>query len=353
MEIKLRNSVVYTHCIATLIYSVIFLPSISVTMPRYTTSHLAENVAGPGDARPTALQIVKDEGLINKLEGKIYLVTGVSSGIGVETFRALHATGADVYGTVRDVSKGKRVVDGILAEKFEGKGRLELIEMDLSSFKSVRHGAKELLEKTQGRLNGVIANAGHFLLFQLLKDALLSSATPDFPSRYVSVASQAHRLGSVHFKNINFTASYDPWLAYGQSKTANIWLANAIERHFGHEHLHATSVHPGVMMDTGLAHHFTPDDLAAFKFENPVQKDWLKNSQQGAATQVLAAIGLEWKDKGGRFLANCEEQNSYKEYEAEGRDEFQNDGYAEWVYDSVGQERLWKESLAMVSLKGE
>lgn len=76
-------------------------------MSRYADAH--KNTQGPGDARPTALQIVQDEGLIGKLTDKVFVVTGVSSGIGIETLRALYATGAHVFGTARDVSKGEAV----------------------------------------------------------------------------------------------------------------------------------------------------------------------------------------------------------------------------------------------------
>ncbi len=72
---------------------------------KYAAAHVQP--AGPGDARPTALQIVSDEGLLGALPGSVFLVTGCSSGIGVETARALHATGADVSLTVRDVAKGQ------------------------------------------------------------------------------------------------------------------------------------------------------------------------------------------------------------------------------------------------------
>jgi hypothetical protein len=72
-------------------------------MLRYAEAHA--NPQGANDARPTALQIIEDEGLIGKLEGKVFSVTGVSSGIGIETLKALHATGAHVFGTVRDVEK--------------------------------------------------------------------------------------------------------------------------------------------------------------------------------------------------------------------------------------------------------
>lgn len=75
-------------------------------MSRYAEAH--KNAKGTGDARPTALQIVQDEGLLGKLTDKIFVITGVSSGIGIETLRALYATGAHVFGTVRDVPKGQQ-----------------------------------------------------------------------------------------------------------------------------------------------------------------------------------------------------------------------------------------------------
>lgn len=79
-------------------------------MSRYAEAH--KNSKGPGDDRPTALQIVEDEGLTSKLTDKVFLVTGVSSGIGVETMRALYATGGHVFGTVRNVEKGTLAFKG-------------------------------------------------------------------------------------------------------------------------------------------------------------------------------------------------------------------------------------------------
>lgn len=75
-------------------------------MSRYAEAHKPENTKGPGDARPTALQIVEDEGFTGKLPDKVFVVTGVSSGIGVETMRAFYATGGHVFGTVRNMEKG-------------------------------------------------------------------------------------------------------------------------------------------------------------------------------------------------------------------------------------------------------
>ncbi len=124
----------------------------------YAAVHEPSALAGPGDARPTALQIVKDQGLVGKLAGKVMLVTGCSpGGLGVETARALHATGADVYMTVRTLDKGKSVVEDIKKDGYNGK--LELVEMSLDSFESVKKGAESFLSKSK-TLNVLVNNAG-------------------------------------------------------------------------------------------------------------------------------------------------------------------------------------------------
>ena len=116
------------------------------------------NPKGPGDLRPTALQIIRDNDLLNKWTGKVALVTGATSGLGVETARALYATGADVFITARDVKKGQDVVDAILKSS-EGQGRLEIIEMDMNSLDSVKKAAKAFLAQSN-KLNILVNNAG-------------------------------------------------------------------------------------------------------------------------------------------------------------------------------------------------
>jgi NAD(P)-dependent dehydrogenase (short-subunit alcohol dehydrogenase family) len=125
-------------------------------MSRYAAAHASPN--GPGDARPTALQIIENEGLTGKLTDKIFLVTSVSSGIGVETLRALYATGAHVIGTVRNMEKGKAVVEEIERET-PSDGKISLVLMDMASLESVRKGAAEVLELTD-KLNVAVFNAG-------------------------------------------------------------------------------------------------------------------------------------------------------------------------------------------------
>lgn len=344
-------------------------------MSRYAEAHKVANLNGPGDARPTALQVVQDEGLVGKLSDKVFLITGVSSGIGIETLRALHTTGAHVYGTVRNLPKGQAVVDQILSEKHPGGGKISLIEMSLDSLSSVRSGAASFLQKSIGQLNVLVGNAGvmacpysktqdgfetqfgtdhlaHFLLFHLLKDALLSSATPEYPSRYVSVSSIAHILGTLNTDDYNWEKStYDPWKSYAAAKTANIWFANSIERHFGAQHLHATSVHPGGIQDTGLDKHLSEETKKAM-FSDPGMLRTFKNSGQGAATQVYAAISEEWKQKGGRYLSSLVDPKSREEVaKEEGMYDNANEGYTSWAYDEEKEEKLWRDSFGMVELE--
>jgi NAD(P)-dependent dehydrogenase (short-subunit alcohol dehydrogenase family) len=123
----------------------------------YAAAH--DSPQGEGDARPTALQIDHDEDFVNKLTDKVMLVAGSSSGIGIETVRALHATGAHVFMQVRDLEKGDAVLKEILASS-EGKGKLELLHMELGSFASIRAGVAEFLEKSGHKLNALVNNAG-------------------------------------------------------------------------------------------------------------------------------------------------------------------------------------------------
>lgn len=87
---------------------------------------------GPGDARPTALDIVKDEGLEGKLTDKVMLITGCSSGLGIETAKAMAVTGAKLYLGVRNIEKGEKALKDVLKP-----GHIELLKMDLNSLKSV------------------------------------------------------------------------------------------------------------------------------------------------------------------------------------------------------------------------
>ncbi|KAF4868434.1 WW domain-containing oxidoreductase [Colletotrichum siamense] len=332
-------------------------------MSRYAEAHA--DPQGAGDARPTALQIIKDEGLEGKLGGKVFVITGTSSGIGIETVRAIAATGAKLFLTARNVAKAKTALADIL-----DPSRMEIVQMDQGSLDSVRAAAAAILSKTD-KVNVLINNAGiaaiqaleftkdghemqfgtnhlsHFLFFQLLKPALLAASTPEFPSRVVNVASAGHRFKGINASdNYNFKkGGYEPMMSYAQSKTANIYMANEIERRYGSRGLHATSLHPGVI-DTPLSVNFPKAEIDAL-LSNPEMKKQMKSPEQGAATTVLAAVGKEWANKGGRYLTNCTEAIP----EVEGCGQFDSEYHASWAYDEESEGRLWRDSLKLVGLE--
>ncbi|MCJ1269400.1 hypothetical protein MMC22_009292 [Lobaria immixta] len=329
---------------------------------RYAEAH--KSLRGPGDSRPTALDIVRDEGLEGKLQDKVFLITGCSSGIGIETARALSATGAKLFLGVRDTAKGESALSEILEP-----GRVELLKMDLNSLDSVRAAAQTFLEKSK-TLNILVNNAGimatpqgttadgfesqfgtnhlaHFLLFQLLKPTLLASSTPEFNSRVVNVASSGHRAGGVLFGDYGFKqTAYSPWAAYGQSKTANIYMANEIERRYGARGLHGLSLHPGGIM-SGLQKH-VPDSIKEKWKNDPDSVRSVKSAEQGAATSVLAALSKEWEGKGGRYLEDCAESPPARE------DRKPTDiGYVPHAYNEKGEKQLWVDSLRMVGVEDD
>jgi NAD(P)-dependent dehydrogenase (short-subunit alcohol dehydrogenase family) len=280
------------------------------------------NPQGASDARPTAQQIIEDESLVGRLTGKVFLVTGCSSGIGVETARALASTGATLFLTARNISQTKTELADILEP-----GRVELVQINLSSLASVRVAAKEISRRTS-TLNVLICNAGvmatpygmtsdghetqfgtnhlgHFLLFELLKPLLLASVTLEFNSRVVMVSSTGHRGEGIRIGDYDFKKhpeEYTPWNGYSQSKTANIYMANEIERRYGGRGLHATSLTPGAII-TPLQKHLDISVREGFMKNEPLLKILL-TPEQGAANSVWAAVAKEWEDKGGVFFEN-------------------------------------------------
>lgn len=124
---------------------------------RYVAAHISPK--GPGDARPTAMQVIKDEGLIDSLVGKTVLVTGANDTTGLETARAIHMTGARVFITTRSAEKSAQSVQSIIDSNGGEKGGIEAITMELGDLSSVRNAAKEFLAKSD-KLNILVCNAG-------------------------------------------------------------------------------------------------------------------------------------------------------------------------------------------------
>jgi NAD(P)-dependent dehydrogenase (short-subunit alcohol dehydrogenase family) len=190
----------------------------------------------------------------------------------------------------------------------------------------------------------------HFLLFNLLKPLLLASATPSSNSRVITVSSLGHRIAPTRPHDFNFSEpdSYQPWVSYGQAKTANIHLANGITRRFGSQNLHGLSLHPGGII-TGLQA-FLPEEQVKGWQEDPAMSLYLKSHAQGAATSVYAALGREWEGKGLLYLSDCQAQGPFK-----GTDPMSatDEGYATWAFDQKAEDELWKQSLEMVGLGKE
>ncbi|KAI1418698.1 NAD(P)-binding protein [Hypoxylon sp. FL1857] len=329
---------------------------------RYAERNKWEVLNGPGDSRPTGLQVVEDEGLIGALGDKVVLITGVSSGIGPETVRALAPTGATIFATARNLDKAREALGSLLET-----GRVHLLYMDQTDLSSIRACADEFRRQSGGKLNIMINNAGvmktpegrtkdgfelqfgtnhlsHFLLFYLLKDLLLASSTPEFHSRVVNVSSSGHRYGPVRFDNLNFEGDYNGWAAYGQSKTANIYMANQIERLYGAQGLHGYSLNPGSFVSPNLQK-FCQDEMEATKSDKRMMK-YFVNLEQACATSVYAAVSKDLEGKGGLYLEGAAVAGPVPpdgdaiEY-----------GYGEWAFDREKEERLWEVSKKLVGVE--
>ena len=185
----------------------------------------------------------------------------------------------------------------------------------------------------------------HFLLFYLLKDLLLKTSTPEFHSRVINVSSAAHRYSPLRLDNINFDGIYNGWLAYGSSKTANIYMANQIDRLYGSQGLHGYSVHPGGFVSPNLQK-YSQEVMESLKGDVRTEK-YLSNLQQACATSVYAAVSSELEGKGRLYLEGasisahpCPPDGDALEY-----------GYGSWAFDQAKEEQLWKLSKTLVGVE--
>ena len=192
-----------------------------------------------------------------------------------------------------------------------------------------------------------VNHLSHFLLFELLRPALLAGSSSDLASRAVVVSSCAHR-GSGLVEDLDYDFEkrpYDAGITYGQSKTANAYMANEIERRFGAQGLHGLSVRPGVIMETGLVRHLT-DDVEKFEAmlaENPSFRPRTKSSAQGAASIMWAAVASSLEGKGGMYLEDCAIGQPVKKDA-----EWWDPGHSDWCYDQSAEGRLWSDSKKIV-----
>lgn len=257
------------------------------------------------------------------LSDKRVLITGASAGLGAETARALAAHGASVIMAVRDLAKGEKAAETVRASAAPG-ATLELRELDLASLASVRACADGLLAEGKP-LNVLIANAGvmacpqgtttdgfetqfgtnhlgHFVFVNRLVPLLLAGA----PGRIVVLSSAGHRFSDVDLDDPGFERTpYDPWTAYGRSKTANALFAVSLDARLKDSGVRACAVHPGGIQ-TELGRHLTSETIQLMLQRAPRRGPMkFKTVPQGAATTVWAAVVTGADEIGGRYCEDC------------------------------------------------
>jgi NAD(P)-dependent dehydrogenase (short-subunit alcohol dehydrogenase family) len=302
------------------------------------------------------------------LKGKRILVTGVSAGLGVETARSLAAYGAQVVGAARDLNKAKTTTEQVRKDAATNGGSFELVELDLANLKSVRACADQLLAKREP-FDVVIANAGvmatpfghtadgfetqfgtnhlgHFVLVNRIASLIRDGG------RLINLSSSGHRYANVDLEDPGFEHTpYDPFVAYGRSKTANILFAVAFdERHRGHG-VRAAAVHPGGIR-TELDRHIDPSRLEkiveeinqqlAAQGKAPFQ---FKTVPQGAATSVWAAVVAPADEIGGRYCENCHVGQIVPD---DATITAVSEGVRGYALDTKNAEALWKKSEELV-----
>jgi NAD(P)-dependent dehydrogenase (short-subunit alcohol dehydrogenase family) len=291
------------------------------------------------------------------LSGKRVLVTGVSAGLGVETARSLVAHGATVIGTARDLTKARRA----LTEA--SSAPIDLVEADLASLSSVRKAASELLARAKP-FDVIIANAGvmacpqgktqdgfetqfgtnhlgHFVFVNRLVPLLNPGA------RIVTLSSAGHQISDVDIEDPNFEHTpYQPFTAYGRSKTANILYAVALDNRLKGRGVRATAIHPGGIQ-TELGRHLTPELIEQMRTRmsrgagNQAPAFRFKTVPQGSATSVWSGFVASADAVGGRYCEDCHvcEVND---------DPTSRAGVRSYALDLAHANDLWRKSEEMV-----
>lgn len=257
------------------------------------------------------------------LTGKVAIVTGGYSGLGLETTRTLALAGARVIVPTRDRTKAELALGAMSRVSIEPMDLLDPASIDLFAQRFLSSGdalhilincaaimACPLTRDARGYEAQFATNhLGHFQLVERLWPALIKARG----SRIVAVSSRGHHFSSVNFEDPNFERRpYDRWAAYGQSKTANSLFALAVDARGRRDGIRAFSVHPGGILGTGLAKYLSKKDLESVgvidQHGKPIldPSKQLKTVEQGAATIVWCATSDELEGFGGVYCENCE-----------------------------------------------
>jgi len=299
------------------------------------------------------------------LAGKTAIVTGGYSGIGTETTRALRAAGARVLVPARDLAKAKANLEGM---------DVEIIPMDLADPASVDAFAEAFLARgiplhILVNSAGVMAcplerdsrgyerqfatnHLGHFQLTARLWPAL----TRADGARVVAVSSRGHRIAGVDLDDPHFQRrEYDPWIAYGQSKTANALFAVGLDGRGERHGVRAFAVHPGGIV-TDLVRHMSQEDLKARgaydEHGKPVvdPDKGLKSVPQGAATSVWAATSPQLAGLGGVYCEDADISPLQDEASLAPDQPAHIPGVRPWAVDPVIADGLWNLSVTQTGV---
>ncbi|MEV1074409.1 SDR family NAD(P)-dependent oxidoreductase [Micromonospora parva] len=303
-------------------------------------------ISTPFAHHSTAMDVIKGVDLV----GRRAVVTGGSSGIGVETARALASAGAAVTLAVRNPDAGQKAADDITGTT--GNDRVLVAPLDLADQGSVA----DFVANWDGPLHILVNNAGimaaplsrtpqgwemqfatnhlgHFALATGLRPALAAADG----ARIVSVSSAAHLRSPVVFEDIQYeNREYEPWQAYGQSKTANVLFAVEATRRWSDDGIYTNSLMPGAIR-TNLQRYVSKEELDRMRSGNAAA--W-KTVEQGAATSVLVAASPLLDEVGGRYFEDCQE--------AAPAQPGQRTGVADYALDPEAAERLWQVSTALI-----
>ena len=291
------------------------------------------------------------------LRGTRAIVTGGASGIGVETARSLARAGAAVTLAVRDTAVGDRVAEDIASSTGSADVRVEYVDLaDLATVRAFTSSwavpldilvnnagvmAVPSLELTSEGWERQFAtnHLGHFLLTTGLHDALAEAGG----ARIVSVSSSGHLASPVVFDDLHFERrEYNPWQAYGQSKTANVLLAVEATRRWADDGIVADALMPGGIL-TRLQRYVTQEVKDGWQRMQDEGRAVFKTPQQGAATSLVAAVAPELNGTGGHYLEDCNES------ETVANDAEVSSGVREWALDAEAAERLWDVSAELVA----
>ena len=305
------------------------------------------------DGASTTDQVI--EGV--SLKGKCAVVTGASSGLGLETCRVLAAAGA----TVLMVARNKDTLETAAEEIRQRQPEAQLLTqiMDLADLDSVRSAAAEILQQAD-KIQLLINNAGvmacplmrtaqgfemqfgtnhlsHFLLTGLLSPALINGSA----SRVINLSSAGHKFGPFNFSDPNYhQREYDKWQAYGESKTANVLFSVGLDLRMREHGVRAFAVHPGMIM-TNLARHLEAADITALTDRSSSSEPLaFKTPEQGAATTVWAATASDLSLEGGQYLEDC--------HIAQAAESGGSNGVESYAVDPAVAEKLWLLSEGLV-----